>query len=140
MKEDGRRVIRVNAPEMTRLKGDFRLEVPAKFDTDKPRPELIPPEALMAAARAFTYGAQKYGAGNWSRGEMLPLSRLFGALQRHLWSWWSGVEVDADSGLGHLDHALASLAMLVATQARGGCDDRAEVGAAAVYGSVEVER
>lgn len=103
---------------------------PVKADDDKPRPELIPAEAIAAAARAFAYGAKKYSAGNWAQGAMLPVSRLHGAVLRHLTAWWGGEDADPESGLSHLDHASSALAMLVATVARGGEDDRVEVGAA----------
>ncbi len=87
------------------------MELATKNDFEKPTIELIPPCSIFAAARAFKYGADKYDANNWRKG--LRHSRLFGALQRHLWSYWGGEDMDEESGLHHLDHAMACMCMLV---------------------------
>ena len=88
-----------------------------KNDSGKPRFDLIPPEALFAAAEVFMYGANKYGDRNWELG--LEYDRLFAAIQRHLWSYQAGEEInEEDFGLPHLHHALASLMMLVTLKIR----------------------
>ena len=81
-----------------------------KHDGGKPRVELVPPEAILAIARAYTMGAPKYGRDNWKQCE--DWSRIYGALQRHLLAWSSGELADKESGLSHLDHAICNLAML----------------------------
>ena len=94
-----------------------------KYDQDKPRFDLIPPESLFAIAEVLTFGAQKYGDRNWEKG--IRASRLFAAVQRHLWKWWSGRDTDEESGLSHLSHAICGLAMLLTTiQRNSGLDDR----------------
>lgn len=104
---------------------------PAKFDGDKLRLELIPPEFLQATARGLGYGAKKYAPGNWATGKGLDHSRLYGALQRHLTAYWSGEDVDAESGNCHLDHAACMLAFLIAGRERKlGEDDRVSIGVA----------
>ena len=88
-----------------------------KFDDGKPRMDLIPPEALFAAAAVFTQGAKKYGDRNWEKG--LDDMRLFAAVQRHLWAWAMAEEINTDDGeLPHLDHALTGLMMLVTLRHR----------------------
>lgn len=84
----------------------------AKHDNGKPRVGLVPPAAILACAEALTYGAQKYGAGNWKL--CTEPQRYYDALQRHLLAWQSGVVLDKESGLPHMSHALASLSLLVA--------------------------
>lgn len=84
-----------------------------KNDQGKLRLELVPVEAINAIARAMTYGANKYGDWNWSKG--IAHTRLFGAALRHMWAYFRGENIDAESGNHHLDHALASLAMLRAS-------------------------
>lgn len=84
-----------------------------KHDNGKLRLELIPVEVLNAMARAFTYGANKYGDWNWSKG--IAHSRLYGAAFRHMTAYFNGQDFDEESGNHHLDHALASLAMLKAS-------------------------
>ena len=94
-----------------------------KHDEDKPRVDLVPVNGILAAARAFGYGAEKYTPWNWANG--LAWLRLYGAILRHLFAWAAGEDKDPESGLSHLDHALASLMMLQAHVERGlGEDDR----------------
>ena len=94
-----------------------------KYDSGKPRLSLIPKEALWGMAEAMTYGAKKYAADNYKHG--LEYRRVADAALRHLTAWLDGEELDPESGLSHLDHALASLAMLkyLATNVPS-CDDR----------------
>lgn len=103
-----------------------------KFDAEKLPLQLIPPEFLFATARGLGYGARKYSPGNWATGSGLDHSRLYGALQRHLTAYWSGEDIDEESGNSHLDHAACMLAFLIAGVARRhGTDDRVKIGAAA---------
>jgi hypothetical protein len=81
-----------------------------KHDNGKPRISLIPREALEGAAKALTFGANKYNAHNFKKG--IEYSRLVDAVMRHLIAWIDGEDNDLESGLSHLDHALASLSML----------------------------
>lgn len=80
-----------------------------KYDYDKPRMDLLDYQFLLNTAQVMSYGAEKYAAYNWKG---LHASRLFAALQRHLSSFWSGQDLDEESGLNHLYHASASLMML----------------------------
>lgn len=114
---------------------------PLKFDGGKVRLELVPVELIQGAGRGTTFGAQKYSAGNWATAPGFDHSRLYGGLQRHLTSYWSGEDNDPESGLCHLDHAACMLAFLMAHRARGlGRDDRTEVGAKHVTRSVRRAR
>lgn len=97
-----------------------------KDDAEKPRMELIPPEAIVAMADILTFGAKKYSVRNWETG--MAWGRVFGALMRHLWAWWAGEKADKETGRSHLWHALCCVAFLVAYEARGaGNDDRPRV-------------
>jgi len=89
-----------------------------KFDKGKPRMDLIPPEAVFAIAETLRYGAEEkdYGERNWEKG--IKATRLFAAAQRHLWKWLSGKDIDEESNLPHLYHAICELAMLIATVER----------------------
>jgi len=102
---------------------------PLKYDADKPRPELIPPEALEEIAKVLAFGADKYAAGNWATGNGFAWSRLYGALLRHLYAWARGEDKDPESGLSHLAHAGCMLVFLIAhVRRKHGADDRTEVG------------
>ena len=74
-----------------------------KFDEDKPRFDLLPPNALLEVAKIYQHGAKKYGDRNWENG--LMYSRLYRAALGHLVSWWSGESLDPDSKLSNLSHA-----------------------------------
>lgn len=91
-----------------------------KDDQDKPRWELMPPEFLKDFSKVLTYGAKKYGARNWEKG--IEFGRLFGALQRHLWDFWEGIDTDPESGLPHLAHAACMLSFLHTLRVRGRAD------------------
>lgn len=107
------------------------LAGPVRHDDGKERMDLIPPEFLLATARALGFGAKKYAPGNWAQIPGFDYSRVYASLQRHLVKWQSGEELDPESGMGHLDHACCNLAFLVAMQARGiGMDDRVMNGVA----------
>lgn len=98
-----------------------------KFDGEKVRYELLPPELLEQTAVVLTYGAKKYADRNWELG--MSWSRPFGALMRHLWAWWNPLtpSIDEETGYSHLSHAACCLAFLVAYEQRGiGLDDRGE--------------
>lgn len=81
-----------------------------KNDAGKPSISLIPKAALWGAARALTFGAVKYGRYNFRAG--IEYSRLADACYRHVSAFMDGEDLDPESGLSHIDHALASLIML----------------------------
>jgi hypothetical protein len=81
----------------------------------KPPLDLIPPVALIHCARALGNGAVKYGPYNW-RDEKVSARIYVAACMRHLGSWLDGEENASDSGVHHLGHALACLAILLDAQ------------------------
>lgn len=104
---------------------DWRVEIKkgVKFDSDKARYDLIPPEIEEALAKVLTYGALKYGDRNWERG--MKWSRPYAAMRRHMAAWWGGEGVDKETGMSHLAHAACCVAFLVAYEVRrSGTDDR----------------
>jgi hypothetical protein len=107
---------REEVPEPTALGG-------VKFDQDKARYDLIPPEVEEAIAQVLTYGAAKYSERNWEKG--MNWGRPYAALRRHMGAWWAGQDKDPETGMSHLWHAACCVAFLVAFEARGtGADDR----------------
>lgn len=94
-----------------------------KDDTGKHRYDLIPAGPLDELARAYTIGAAKYGDRNWEQG--IAFSRLFAAMQRHAWAFWSGEDESDDDGQHHLAAvAWCAFAMLELSITRPDCDDR----------------
>ena len=101
-------------------------EVGIKYDQGKTRYDLIPPEGIAAVACILGMGANKYGDRNWEKG--MAWSRPYGALLRHLFSWWEGEDKDPESGHSHLWHVACNVFFLIAYQKRGvGQDDRPKV-------------
>lgn len=94
-----------------------------KFDGDKVRMDLLPPELLFAVAKILSFGSKKYSPRNWEQG--MSWGRVFAALMRHMWAWWGGEDKDPETGESHLWHAGCCIAFLIAYEARGvGTDDR----------------
>ena len=94
-----------------------------KYDGDKLRFDLIPPEPLERLAEVYTMGAAKYEDRNWEKG--IKWGRVFGAIMRHMWAWWKGEDVDPESGLPHLAHAAwGCFALLEYRNTRRDFDDR----------------
>jgi len=87
-----------------------KLDPGNKYDDGKVRYDLIPPYVLNQIAQVFTYGANKYDPHNWEKG--IRWSRLIGAIYRHIEAFRNGEEIDPESGLPHLSHALTELVML----------------------------
>lgn len=84
----------------------------------------FPMVALIHGAHAMMNGASKYGPYNW-RGNAVVASIYVDAAIRHLASWFEGEEVAEDSGVHHLGHAMACMAILLDAQATGNLyDDR----------------
>jgi len=85
----------------------LETSVALKFDTTKPRLDLLPTQPLIEVAEVLTFGAKKYAEYNWAKG--ISYSRLFGATMRHLWAWWVGEDNDSETGKSHLAHAICCL-------------------------------
>lgn len=80
----------------------------ARFNAGKTKWELLPMHLLEGTADVLEYGAKKYAAWNWAKGAKWSTS--FSSCLRHLFRWYFlGEDLDKESGLHHLDHALCNL-------------------------------
>ena len=91
----------------------------------KPRPDLVPARAILAAARAMAYGAEKHGLGQSGRGtyrdpglDQSELATHIASFERHWLKFRQAVQEktpdqDPETGLSHLDHAMAQLSLCV---------------------------
>lgn len=77
---------------------------------------LWPETATILGAMALLDGALKYGRSNY-RAIGVRASIYFDASKRHLNAWFEGEDLDPDSGLPHLAHVLATVAILIDAQA-----------------------
>ena len=96
------------------------LDMGTKYDSDKPRMDLIPPHAELLLAQVLTYGANKYASDNWRKVDNASQRYLAAAL-RHINSHRQGEVIDPESGLPHLAHAMCSLAFILEI---GPCSDQ----------------
>ena len=79
-----------------------------KYDGEKPRMYLLPPKATLEVAKVLTFGANKYDPENWRKLEDLQ-NRYSSAALRHIFAHLDDSELDEDSGLSHLAHAICCL-------------------------------
>lgn len=79
-----------------------------KFDGEKPRLYLLPPHTLLEVGKVLTFGAAKYDEHNWKKLDNLQ-NRYTGAAMRHLLAHMQGEELDPETGLDHLAHAICCL-------------------------------
>ena len=91
--------------------------------TKDERYDLIPVEALATVARHYGVGAKKYAAHNWRKG--YEWSKSYAALQRHTQAFWSGEDLDEETGSPHMAAvAFHALALLTFMQEHPDFDDR----------------
>jgi hypothetical protein len=107
------------APRPTGLPDD---NPKTRFGVAKPSVTLIPGPALIHCALAFRDGATKYGPANW-RVDPVTASTYTDAAFRHLLDYWDGEDRASDSGVLHLAHAMACLAILIDAQEQGTLKD-----------------
>ena len=79
-----------------------------KYDGEKPKMHLLPPKAINEVAKVLTFGAQKYDEENWRKLEDLQSRYSSGAL-RHIFAHLDSENLDPESGLSHLAHAICCL-------------------------------
>lgn len=68
---------------------------------------LIPRYPLEQVARVLAHGKAKYGAHNWRQG--IAVQRNIDAALRHIYAANEREDLDPDSGLPHIAHALCCL-------------------------------
>ncbi len=83
-----------------------------KFDSDKPRWDLLPFKVLEPVVQVLTFGAKKYGPNNW---QLLPdfKQRYTAAFLRHFVAWQSGEKIDPESGHAHIAHMICNLIFIL---------------------------
>lgn len=92
---------------------------------------LVPESAIIGLAAAMQNGASKYGPYNW-REKTISSMVYVAACKRHLAAWVDGEDYAEDSGVHHIDHAMACLALLRDAESIGMLNDnRPPRGAAA---------
>lgn len=96
-----------------------------RFDDDKNRLDLIPPEWILALGEVLTAGAKKYAERNWELG--MNHSKMVGACFRHVFKYLMGERYDdkhdaagrPGTGCHHLALAAWNLLALMSYDLRG---------------------
>jgi hypothetical protein len=74
--------------------------------------KLVPPAAVIGTAEAMAIGAAKYGPYNW-RDQPIEVMTYIEAVLRHIYAFVDGQDNAEDTGVHHLKHAAAGLAILL---------------------------
>lgn len=77
----------------------------------KPSTHFIPKPVLYEVGNVLFSGARKYGAFNW-RVAGVRASVYQNAAGRHTDAWQEGEDLDPDTGIHHLSHAIAGLMII----------------------------
>ena len=84
----------------------------------------MPAPVLLECGLVKLHGDLKYGRYNWREAGVRG-SVYYDAAMRHLMAWYEGEDIDPDSGVHHLAHAMTGLSVLRDSQMRGNwTDDR----------------
>jgi len=102
--------------------GNENPDLGVKYDEGKPRPGLLPPEALLEISAVLEFGARKYSDDNW---QLVPewRKRYLDAMLRHVLAWMAGVKQDEETGRHPLAHAGCCLLYLLNQELTGAPDD-----------------
>lgn len=73
---------------------------------------VLPWRVLHRVALAMMEGAAKYGRHNYRVSGVRASVYFDAVVARHLSDWWEGTDIDPDSGLHHVDKAIAGLMVM----------------------------
>ena len=82
----------------------------------------VPPVAFAALGTVMQGGADKYGPFNWGEAGVTA-TVYYDAALRHLIAWFTGQDLDPESGQPHLAHVMACCAILLDSTALGNLED-----------------
>jgi len=91
---------------------DMRESEGRKDDSSKANWCLMPWHSLQEVQRVMDYGAKKYAENNWMYVKR-PRFRYLAALFRHVIAYANGEQLDAESGLHHLAHAVCCCLFII---------------------------
>lgn len=93
-----------------------------QYGEQKPKVSSTPTLAIREMGKVFELGAKKYGRYNW-RLHTVSATVYYDAAQRHLMAWFEGEDIDPESGVNHLAHVMACMAILLDAEERGKLND-----------------
>lgn len=84
---------------------------------------VLPWRVLTGVALAMLEGAAKYGRHNYRAAGVRASVYFDAVVARHLTDWWEGVDIDPDSGVHHIDKAIAGLMVMRDSMYQGNFED-----------------
>ena len=81
------------------------------YDTGKPPLALLSTVALEDTAKVLAFGVEKYTAHNWRKG--IGWTSIMSSALRHLFAFNNGEDLDEESGISHLAHAMCDIMFLL---------------------------
>lgn len=94
-----------------------------RYNVGKAKLSYVPLALKEACSRGMVYGANKYERDNWKKG--FPWTELVDCAMRHLEAFNEGEDIDAESGLSHIDLLACNVAFLAhMIKFSAGTDDR----------------
>lgn len=97
----------------------------------------IPLQVLVGVGLACLEGALKYGRHNYRKAGVRASVYFDAAVNGHLMRFWEGEDIDPDSGLDHIDKAIASLMILQDSRKNGNWVDDRPIKATNIAGVLE---
>jgi len=86
-----------------------------RFNKNKIDLTYCPTSAIAAVALTLMKNSDKYGGkypdNNWRSG--IPVSTYMACVLRHIYKYIDGEDLDSESGIPHLFHAITNLAMAI---------------------------
>ena len=96
-----------------KIEDQLKDQTAIKYDHDKTDWSLMPFEAIEEINKVLDFGANKYAAHNWKKGEGFKYTRVLNSLLRHIFAYMRGEDKDPESGLSHLAHAGCNIVFLL---------------------------
>ena len=97
-----------------------------RYNTQKRQWSLVDFAALTQMVQVLEFGARKYDVDNWRKG--LSYRQCMESCLRHLIAFLEGEDIDPESGLNHLGHAMCNIMFLMSfendPELKAKCDDR----------------
>ena len=84
---------------------------------------VLPVRVLWRVSLAMLEGALKYGRHNYRAAGVRASVYFDAVVMRHLFGWWEGEDIDPDSGLSHIDKAIAGLLVMRDSMLHGNFND-----------------
>ncbi len=85
-----------------KMKSEAKKGEGLRYNTNKPRYDLLHPTAMAGIVKVLTAGANKYAERNWEAG--MSWTTVLASMKRHIAAFERGEDYDPETGELHIDH------------------------------------